>query len=64
MPPLSKFECASEVYFRGRGEVIPGCNADRIESAIPRAACTKDIKDRQEAIQRFFPVTAYTLGVC
>ena len=45
-------------------EVIPESNAEWIELAVPRAACAKDIKDRQEATQRFFPVTAYTLCSC
>ena len=49
---------------KDREGTIPGCNANRIEPAIPRAACAKEIKDRQETIQRFFPVTAYTLGMC
>ena len=54
--------CLRVLLQRERRETVPGRDAIWIEPAIPKPACAKLIKHRQKAIQRFFPVTAYTLG--
>lgn len=42
---------------------VPGCNAKNTVRHIPKMNCTEVMKERQDAIHRLLPVTAYILDV-